>query len=115
MLVLHQELGNHQHQDERGKHDGESCGRRAENAHPLRAAGIDDSGVAYVGGGVDADRTGRHLRYGHDVCELAHRHPMVVGDDLALNHGDHCITTAEAEEADEEEGIEELKVDHFNV
>jgi len=35
---------------------------------------------------------------------------MVVGDDLALNHGDHRVTTTKAEEANEEEGIEELKV-----
>ena len=37
---------------------------------------------------------------------------MVIRDDLALNHRDHCISTAEAEEADEEEGIEELEEYH---
>ena len=59
--------------------------------------------------------TAVYLRNGHDIRELAHRHPMVVRHNLALNHGDHCVATAETEEADEEEGVEELEEDHSNV
>ena len=50
MLVLHQELGDDDHQDERRQDDGEGSGDRTEDAHPMRAAGVDDSRVAYVGG-----------------------------------------------------------------
>ena len=75
--------------------------------------GIDDGGVAYVGGGVDANGTGCHLGHGHDVGKLSHRHPMVVGHYLALNHGEHGITATETEESDEEKGVEELEVEHF--
>ena len=78
----------------------------------MGTASVDDSGVADVCGGVDADGAGRHLRHGDDVRELTHGHPMVVRNDLTLNHRDHGVTAAEAEEADEEEGVEELKVEH---
>ena len=73
---------------------------------------IDDSRVSYVGGRVDANRARRHLRDGNNIGEFAHGHPMMVGDDLALDHRDHRITSAKAEETDEEKGIEELEVNH---
>ena len=79
----------------------------------MGTASVDDSGIAYVGSGVDAYGAGCHLRHGDDIRELTHRHPMVIRHDLTLNHGDHGISAAEAEEADEEEGVEELKVEHF--
>jgi hypothetical protein len=81
----------------------------------MLSASVDDGGISDVGGGIDANRTRCHLRDGNDIRELTHRHPMVVRDDLTLNHRDHGIATAEAEEAYEEEGVEELKEDHSNV
>ena len=110
VLILHQELGDEEHKDEGGQDDGEGGRGRAEDAHEVGATAVDDGGVAYVGGGIDADGTGGHLRHGDDVGELTHGHPVVVGDYLTLDHGDHGVAAAEAEEADEEEGVEELEV-----
>ena len=86
VLVFQQEAGNQQHEDKRGQGDGEGGRGRPEDAHPMRATSIDDGRVAYVGGGVDADRPGRHLRHGHDIGELTHRHPVMVSDDFTLYH-----------------------------
>lgn len=113
VLVLQEEAGNEQHEDEGRQGDGKGGCGTAEDAHPVGTSCIDDGGVAYVGGGIDANGSGCHLRDGDDVGEFTHRHPMVVRDDFALYHREHGIATAETEEAYEEEGDEELEKEHL--
>ena len=76
----------------------------------MGTASVDNGGVAHVSGGINSNRTGRHLRDSYDIRELAHRHPMVVRNNLTLDHRDHCVAASKTEEADEEEGVEELEV-----
>lgn len=115
VLILHQKLGDNQHEDERGQYDSESGSGRAENTHPMCATCVDNGGVAHVSGGVDANGAGCHLRDSHDIGKLAHCHPMVVRNNLTLNHRQHGIASTESEEANEEERIEKLEVDQIRL
>ena len=69
----------------------------------MAIAGIMDSGIAAVGGGVDADGAGGHLRDGDDIGELGGGEPMVTLDGLVLDEGEHAVAAAKAEEANLEE------------
>ena len=54
----------------------------------------------------------RNLEINNIRMKEAHRHPVVVSHDFTLNHGDHGIAATKAEEADEEEGAEQLEINH---
>lgn len=73
----------------------------------------DGGGVAGIGGGVDAHGAGGDLADGQDVGELLGGEPGMVVDDGVLDEGNHRIASAEGEEADEEEGVEEGEEEHF--
>ena len=109
LLVLQKELADGEHQEERGEYNGKGGRGRTDDAHPVGIAGIQQGGVAHVGGRVDADGSGRHLADSYDVCEFLCREPPVAGDHFALYHGEHGIAASKAEQTYLEEGIEELQ------
>ena len=72
----------------------------------MAIAGIMDGGIAAVGGGVDADGAGGHLRDGDDIGELGGGEPMVTLDGLMLDEREHTVAATESEQADFKEGDE---------
>ena len=64
-LLIH--LGNHQHDEERRQYNGKRSRQRAQDTHRFRCARIGKHLIPYVCGRVDADRAGRHLRYGYNI------------------------------------------------
>ena len=61
-----------------------------------------------IGGTVDADGSGGHLAYGHDVGKLARCHPVPMVHHFALYERQHTVTSTETEKSDEEECYEKL-------
>lgn len=109
VAILHQKLTDKQHQNEARQHHREG-GKEAAKDAPIRCiASIDERRVADISGAIDADGSRSALADSHNVGELSHCHPMIMSHDLALNHGNHGITSAKTEETDEEEGPEKLK------
>jgi hypothetical protein len=108
VAVLHQELADEQHQDKAWQHDREGGQKASEDTPGRGITGIDKGCVAHIRGRVDADGPWSALTDSDYVRELPHRHPMIMPHDFALYHGYHGISPAETEEADEEEGPEEL-------
>lgn len=106
--IFHQELADEEHEDEGGEDDGEGGCEAAQDGPGVPVAGVGDAGVAHIGGGVDADGSGRHLADCDNVGELSHSEPVVSVDDFALYHGNHGVAAAEAEESDFEEAVEEF-------
>ena len=114
LVLMAQEPASHdederQGEDEHGQggHDGGGDGEGGGIAFG------DGGGVAGIGGGVDAHRAGGDLADGQDVGELLGGEPGMVVDDGVLDEGNHRIASAEGEEADEQEGVEEGEEEHF--
>ena len=84
--------------DKRHDHDGRQtdgrCGdQRAGNAASRRR-------ITDVGGAVDDNRAGRHLRDGNDVGKFTHRKPSVCLHHFILHHRQHGVPPTEAEQPD---------------
>ena len=106
--VFHEHLANENHQHQRGQHQSEGGRCRPQHGHGVAVAGIVNGGVAAVGGRVNADWAGGHLRDGHDVGELCRREPVVVHHRLGLYERKHAVAAAESEQTYLEECIEQL-------
>ena len=116
VLVLHQKAADDNHKNQAGENDRECRHARAEYASPCRESRIDYGHISDIGGRVYANRARCHLADGHNVRELSGGEPVVVMDDIALDHGQHGITAAKTEKANLEESDEKLQeyhVDYF--
>ena len=79
-----------------------------EYGHGVAHAGIVHGSISAIGGTVDADGSGGHLAYGHDVGKLARCHPVPMVHHFALYERQHTVTSTETEKSDEEECYEKL-------
>lgn len=92
-----------EHEDDGQQDDGTGGQQGPEDGLPRLVARVEDSGVAGIGGGVDAHRAGSHLADGQYVGELLGGEPVVADGHLALNEGYHGIAPPEGEKPDFEE------------
>ncbi len=113
--VFHEHLADENHQNKRRQHQREGGGEGAEHGHRRAVAGVENGGVAAVGGRVDAHGAGRHLADGHDVGELCRGHPVPVVHHLALNKREHAVAAAKSEQPDFKKGDEEIEENHFDA
>ena len=100
------EAADGEHDDKAREDDGEGGEQTAPDAAR--------SGVAHIGGAVDADRSGRYLTDRHYIHELRLRHPRIRLH-LVLNKRQDGQASTEAEEADFEETEKELQVKHVLI
>ena len=100
------EAADSEHDDKAREDDGKG----GEKAAPDGAC----SGVAHVGGAVDADRSGRYLTDSHYIHELLLRHPRMCLH-LVLNERQDSQPATEPKEPDFEETEKELKVKHVLI
>ena len=100
------EAADSEHDDKAREDDGEG----GEKAAPDAAC----SGVAHVGGAVDADRSGRYLTDSHYIHELLLRHPRMCLH-LVLNERQDSQPATEPKEPDFEETEKELKIEHVLI
>ena len=101
--ILHEHTADENHQYERRQNECKRCRSAAQYREPFAHAGIVYGGVAAVCGCVDANRTGRHLTYSHDVCELSRCEPSMVVHRLVLYQRQHAVAATESEESNLEE------------
>lgn len=96
VAVLEQEGHDDPDYEKGGEADGDAGQKGAGDAHADTAIGIESGIVAYVSGGVDADRAGGHLAEGHDVGKLLMVDPGVGLHDVVLHQREHGVAATEA-------------------
>ena len=102
-LELEVELHDEQHDDKRGDHDGQGGGEGAAHPQQLAAGGVVQHVVAHIRGAVDAHRSRRHLRNGHNVGKGGLADPGMLHHHLVLDKGQHGVAPADGEGTNEEE------------
>ena len=111
-MVAHQKPADYYHQDKAWQYYGHGCHARAQDAGPCRISGIDYGSIPDVGSRVNAYRPRSHLAYGDNIGKLSCSQPVMVVDDVALYHRQHCVSTSEAKQAYLEESDEKLQENH---